>query len=83
MGAPTEALPAWIAAAARRWLEDAGATVEEGQDRAFITLRPLTVVRVPHRAGPGGLLALRARAPHRASLSPFLPFLVLPALCTT
>ncbi|RCV23468.1 hypothetical protein SETIT_5G008500v2 [Setaria italica] len=45
MGAPTEGPPAWMAAAARRWLEDAGAKVEGGQDRAFNAL-PLAGVRV-------------------------------------
>ena len=41
MGEP----PAWMAEAARRWLEDAGATVEGGPDRAFNAL-PLSGVRV-------------------------------------
>ncbi|RLN24640.1 uncharacterized protein C2845_PM07G39830 [Panicum miliaceum] len=44
MGSPSEP-PAWMADAARRWLEDAGATVEGGPDRAFNAL-PLSGVRV-------------------------------------
>ncbi|KAF8643692.1 hypothetical protein HU200_066753 [Digitaria exilis] len=44
MGAPPEP-PAWMAAAARNWLEDAGATAEGGAGQSFNAL-PLSGVRV-------------------------------------
>lgn len=44
MGAPAEP-PAWMATAARSWLENAGATADGGAGRSFNAL-PLTGVRV-------------------------------------
>jgi acyl-coenzyme A thioesterase 13 len=63
-----------MAAAARRWLEDAGATVEEGpdQDRAFNAL-PLAGVRVSLAERGRAVCSLRV-PPHltvRSCLPPF------------
>ena len=65
MGGGTAAEPpAWMAAATRKWLENAGATAEGALDRAFNVL-PLSGVHVL----PCALLAPRVALPSSACLS--------------
>ncbi|XP_062189144.1 uncharacterized protein LOC133892390 isoform X4 [Phragmites australis] len=61
MGGPSAAPPAWMAAAARRWLEDAGATGDDGTGRAFNAL-PLSGVRVVLAERGRALCSLRVPA---------------------
>lgn len=60
MGGPAEP-PAWMAAAARSWLENAGATVKDGPGRAFNAL-PLSGVRVTLAERGRALCSLRVPA---------------------
>jgi acyl-coenzyme A thioesterase 13 len=61
---------AWMADAARRWLEDAGATVEGGPDRAFNAL-PLSGVRVS--LAERGRAVCSLRVPAHLTVSSFAP----------
>ena len=64
--------PAWMAEAARRWLEDAGATVEGGPDRAFNAL-PLSGVRVSLAERGRAVCSLRVPAHLTVSSFPASP----------
>ena len=69
---PAAEPPAWMAAAARRWLENAGATAEDAPERAFNAL-PLSGVRVSLAQRGRALCSLRVPPQLTVRASPSLP----------
>ena len=76
-GGPAAEPQAWMAAAARRWLENAGATAEDAPGRAFNAL-PLSGVRVSLAERGRALCSLRVPPQLTVRASPTLPPSFLP-----